>query len=408
MSFKKELLEFSALKKEILQKNNENSVRYKDLVMKIIPEYFASLVDENEFVVRPSTGVGNFADVPWICVLSKNSRISPGPQKGIYITLLFAKEGDYSYLTLMQGITNFKELNKNNVERKRMIAETVNYFRTEVGSELIDAHNFSVNKINLGEGITALAKGYEQTTIISKRFDHHDFNEKDFYESLDALLSEYKEIVKHIGEKSYDDVIQLINGSEDVIPVDDALEEIEKTIDPTTPRDVAVIPIRVKKGEQRSNRFAKISQPRVYKKTDYIKKAEEQHKNGLIGEKLALTLERERIVKLGLDPNAHVKWISEIEDGHGYDIESVDYHNGKLVKIFIEVKATKDQNDTEFFISKNELNVSKTKQLLYRLFRIFDLNSTRPKYYMADGEIEENFYLDPVTFTARYKFNVEI
>ena len=41
-----------------------------------------------------------------------------------------------------------------------------------------------------------------------------------------------------------------------------------------------------------------------------------------------------------------------------------------------------------------------------RIFRIFDITSIAPKYYIADGELEDNFYLDPVTFSATYKYDV--
>lgn len=88
------------------------------------------------------------------------------------------------------------------------------------------------------------------------------------------------------------------------------------------------------------------------------------------------------------------------------DIESVDYKGNELVKIYIEVKSTKDVKDTSFFVSKNEVEVSKTKKDQYRIFRIFDLTSIAPKYYIADGEIEDNFYLDPITYSATYKYDI--
>ena len=93
-------------------------------------------------------------------------------------------------------------------------------------------------------------------------------------------------------------------------------------------------------------------------------------------------------------------------DSYGYDIESVDYKNGSLEKIFIEVKATKDIRDNPFFISKNELETSNQKADKYRVLRIYDIRSVTPKYYFADGNIEENFYIDPVTYSARYKYDV--
>lgn len=117
-------------------------------------------------------------------------------------------------------------------------------------------------------------------------------------------------------------------------------------------------------------------------------------------------MERKRLLDLNLNPNDYIKWRSVESDSYGYDIESVDYKGNELVKIYIEVKSTKDVKDTSFFVSKNEVEVSKTKKDQYRIFRIFDLTSIAPKYYIADGEIEDNFYLDPITYSATYKYDI--
>ena len=39
----------------------------------------------------------------------------------------------------------------------------------------------------------------------------------------------------------------------------------------------------------------------------------------------------------------------------------------------------------------------------YCVFRIYDVNSQNPKFYKAFGQIEDNFILDPITYSARYK-----
>jgi len=43
---------------------------------------------------------------------------------------------------------------------------------------------------------------------------------------------------------------------------------------------------------------------------------------------------------------------------------------------------------------------------MYRLSRIYDVLSMQPKYYIANGKIEDNFILEPGIFRANYKWKV--
>lgn len=88
----------------------------------------------------------------------------------------------------------------------------------------------------------------------------------------------------------------------------------------------------------------------------------------------------------------------------GYDISSYDIDNdGKQFEIKIEVKTTQSKVDTEFLVSKNEVETSKKYKDRYCVYRVYDLKSPNPKFYRAFGEIEKNFDLDPYTYLARYK-----
>lgn len=379
---------------------------------KIVTSDMSSYIRQNHNLsginIRPSVGQGNYADVPWICLLSDNASISPSPQKGLYIVLLFNKLGDSFYLTLGQGITNFNNMGLNSKSRNEIIDNTVKYFQDELKDDFINKHGFSMDPMDLGNDVSQLAKGYIKTGIISKRFDVSTFNEESFNNSLDALILEYNDIIDHIADKSYDDVISLINPNLSVDSVDNAIEELNEVLksEYIGTRDVEQRPINVKRGALRSNKYQKLTRERIVKKTDYVKLAKEQYNTGLKGEQLVLRLERSRLLDLNLDPDEYIKWSASESDSYGYDIESVEYENGKLIKIYIEVKSSKDIKDTSFFISKKEVEVSKQKQNRYRVFRIFDITSSSPKYYVVSGEIEENFYLDPVTFSARYKYEV--
>ncbi|MDY0346618.1 MAG: DUF3578 domain-containing protein [Acholeplasma sp.] len=392
------------------KKRVSSNPEYDNIILKDMPNLLRDFIQHNEIIVKPSVGLGNYADIPWICLLSKNTSISPNAKKGLYIVILFNKTGDSFYLALSQGITNFKSMGLSSKEARIKIVSTVNYFQNELPEDIISKHGFTTNPMDLGINLSTLAKGYIQTTIISKEFKATTFNQNDFDKSLTALLVEYDEIISHIGNKSYDDVINLISPIDTTQPLDKALESINNVLkdEYIENRDLSKSPIKVKKGIARNNRYRKITQPKIFSKTDYIKQAKEQHQTGLKGEQLALEIERKRIQELGVDPDKHIKWCSVESDSFGYDFESVDYFNGELKKIYVEVKASKDVKDTAFFLSKNELEVSKMKKKYYRVFRIYDITSITPKYYYADGMIEENFFIDPVTFSARYKYEVNI
>ena len=154
----------------------------------------------------------------------------------------------------------------------------------------------------------------------------------------------------------------------------------------------------------RTHKFEKITKPKM-RKIDYEKKAKRDAKVGKLGETLALSYEQNRLTDLGRPDLAQkVKWVSVESDTYGYDIESYDIDSkGNVKNIRIEVKTTSSRVDTEFFVSKNEVETSIELKKNYCVFRIYDVNSQNPKFYKAFGQIEDNFILDPITYSARYK-----
>ena len=156
----------------------------------------------------------------------------------------------------------------------------------------------------------------------------------------------------------------------------------------------------------RTSKFNRITNP-IVSKTDYLNKSLNDIRNGLIGEELVLIYEIERLKKLGLMWYAtNIKWCSIESNAYGYDIESFNLDaNGDVIPIKIEVKSTANKLDTEFYISKNELETSRKYKNSYFIYRVYDLNSLTPKFYRACGEIEDNFLVDPISFKAKYKLN---
>lgn len=305
MRFKEAFIKLSQLKPSTFKQKVSSIQEYDDSIMNVMKNYLESVIRREDIIVRPSVGMGNYAFIPWICLLSSNAKISPSPQKGIYLVLLFTKEGDAFYLALMQGITNFNNMKISYKERNNIIKNTVIYFQNEINKELISKYKFTTNPMNLGDDLSTLAKGYIKTTIISKRYDVETFDPEDFKISLSELLNEYQDIITHIGNKTYDDVIALINPQDNTESLDEALESISKTLakEYVEVRDIPKTPIKVQKGQLKSNKYNRITQQKLYDKVDYLDKPREQHQTGLKGEQLALEIERKRLIDLNLDPN---------------------------------------------------------------------------------------------------------
>jgi len=396
------------LKQSTISKKVSTNDEYYDILVRHMPNIISGFIQNPNIIIKPGVGKGMYADIPWICLLSNNLSISPSAQKGLYIVLLFNKTCDSVYIALSQGITNFMNMKITSHQRNLIIQKTVGYFQNELKDDFVKSYRFSFSPMNLGDNISKLAKGYIQTTIISKEFKLNSFNENDFVNSLQLLVDEYDQIIDSIGNKSYDDVIQLINPNDGIERIDEALENIDKVLKKNfvEMRDQKRKPIQVQKGSLRSKKYLSITAEKITKKIDYLEQAKDNYQTGLKGEQIALEIERNRLLDLHLDPDLYIKWCSIESDNFGYDIESVDFISGQLKKIYIEVKSTKDIVDTTFYVSKNELQVSREKDKQYRVFRVFDITSMTPKYYYVDGQFEENFFIDPYTYTAKYKYQV--
>ena len=246
-------------------------------------------------------------------------------------------------------------------------------------------------------------------SIISKYYQSNNITNEVLVADLIELVQIYDFIVSHMETASYDQIIKNVIADEDlnVLPAEEAIEKIKQTVDPDDdiPFGFVRAITEVTPKVDRTNKFKRITNPKV-SKIDYLKKAAKDIKNGLLGEQLVINYEIEKLSNLGLyDYISKVKWTSMESDAYGYDIDSFDVDaNGNIIPIKIEVKTTGSKVDTEFFVSKNEVETSKKFKKNYCVYRVYDVNSQTPKFYKAYGEVEDNFILDPVTFKARYKY----
>lgn len=374
-----------------------------DYLVRKIPSFLREHLSRTDYIVKGSCGQGNLTPHPWISIINKN--ITHTTQEGLYIVYLFVSSMEGFYLCLSQGITHFDQLYKKN---KYLYAEkAARYFQ----DELSDFSQFSANPISLLSKKYSLGYGYEKTTILSKYYSKDKISDTELMNDLYSMISIYDLVYGHMGDKTYNQVIESIlhDQSNYLVEGNIAISLIDNFLysDSGYPREIDKSLLRVSRTSEKSRRFAKITSPRD-SKIDYIMKAHRDAVIGCEGEKLALTYEIQRLINLGLENYSEkVEWVSRQTDIAGYDIKSYDMlSDGTISEIFIEVKTTTSKIDMDFFVSKNELLTSKLKGDQYQIFRIFDVLSLSPKFYTARGNMESNFHINPYTYTASYRWNV--
>ena len=131
---------------------------------------------------------------------------------------------------------------------------------------------------------------------------------------------------------------------------------------------------------------------------NHIQNSIENKRIGDLGEIWVLKREIEYLNKNGKSKLAKkVKHVSKNEgDGLGYDILSFDLKGNKK---FIEVKTTKGNLKTTFFVTKNELEKSKLEKDNYFLYRVYNFNenSESAKLLIIRGELTP-ICINPITF----------
>ncbi|HEX5009216.1 MAG TPA: DUF3883 domain-containing protein [Planctomycetota bacterium] len=86
-------------------------------------------------------------------------------------------------------------------------------------------------------------------------------------------------------------------------------------------------------------------------------------------------------------------------DGLGFDIHSFEVDGSNR---FIEVKTTTQGKQTPFFVSRNEVDVSRELGQRYQLYRVFRVKHDA-SLFNVPGSLTETFSLQPEMFRARVK-----
>ena len=123
---------------------------------------------------------------------------------------------------------------------------------------------------------------------------------------------------------------------------------------------------------------------------------------GKAGEALVFEVERRRLNELGRkDLSDRVRWVARDDgDGYGFDILSFDGTGDEANRErWLEIKTTNGPRTTPFFITKNELCVSKKRPDVFRIVRLYDFQR-QVRAYRLEPPLEEQVWLSPTIYRA--------
>ncbi len=141
------------------------------------------------------------------------------------------------------------------------------------------------------------------------------------------------------------------------------------------------------------------------KRIDWGKTRERNEEIGNLGEEFVMEYEKEFVSDFAPHDVGRVLHLSQLQgDGLGYDISSIT-EDGRVKKI--EVKTTKNGENTPFYMSENEKLFFETYKddavFLYRVYD-FDTKTRRGKIKIITAqELLENYNFDPITFAVTKK-----
>ena len=125
---------------------------------------------------------------------------------------------------------------------------------------------------------------------------------------------------------------------------------------------------------------------------------------GKAGESLVYEHERRRLQSLGRkDLSESVRWVARDDgDGYGFDILSFNGKGNRAEQeLWLEVKTTNGSSTTPFYITRNELQVSKQRPDVFRIFRLYDFRM-RASAYCLTPPLEKYVSLTPTIFRASF------
>jgi MoxR-like ATPase len=155
-----------------------------DLMRHQLPEFLEEKLSSNykidNYIIKGSIGMGNWAKVPWLAIMNKD--ITTTTQEGVYVVYLFSQDMERVYLTFNQGVTrSTKEEFTNNRDKLRA--------KMDLGDFKTD------NEIDLAE--SGKGKAYELSNICYQKYKaeqliNNQISEKELIEDLIQIMKIYQ------------------------------------------------------------------------------------------------------------------------------------------------------------------------------------------------------------------------
>lgn len=139
---------------------------------------------------------------------------------------------------------------------------------------------------------------------------------------------------------------------------------------------------------------------RLIRKFDPVERDRRNRTLGRAGEEFVVELERRQLFDIGrADLSRKVRWVAAEEgDGAGYDILSFAPTGHEKL---LEVKTTNGSARTPFFVSRNELEVSKERPEDWRIYRVH-LFATSPRIFSLTPPLDGILHLRPELWRASF------
>lgn len=148
----------------------------------------------------------------------------------------------------------------------------------------------------------------------------------------------------------------------------------------------------------RSHRAAEHRSAYLPTPINYLEREARNRALGDAGEEFVINFERARLINLGCESLASkIEHVAKSRgDAEGFDILSYEKSGTKRL---IEVKTTKYGPHTPFFVSRNEVQISKAHAKQYHLYRVFAFRID-PRLFALHGALSSTCDLDPTTYIA--------
>ena len=134
-------------------------------------------------------------------------------------------------------------------------------------------------------------------------------------------------------------------------------------------------------------------------KINYLEREQNNTLLGQRGEELVIAYEKWNLIQAGKASLADkIEWISQNDDGAGFDILS-KHINGK--DKYIEVKTTKLRKEAPLFFSKNEYEFSKEHETNYHLYRLYDFAKDL-KLFFLKGDFDSFCHKEAIQYKGYF------